>query len=140
MKRGKRLKDLPSNQGQEPDLPKPATEWSRFRCQKATVEEDGADQRRGKVVVIASDRKGCSDLYGAILRKPDLIIQTTDKTRQEFGTITRLVITAGKKPDTIHAVATIRTSPQVEDLVSRAITIESRQLDAPLEPSEEASA
>jgi len=98
---------------------------------KATVEEDAGDHAHGKIEITASDRKGCSDLYGAIIRKPDLLIETTDGTRQEFGKITRLVITAGKKPETVHGVATVRTSPKVEDLVARSVKISSRQMDLP---------
>ena len=106
---------------------------------KATVEEDAGDQAHGKIEITASDRKGCSDLYGAIIRKPDLLIETTDGTRQEFGKITRLVITAGKKPDTIHGVATVNTSPRVEDLVARAVKISARQMDLPEGETEAAS-
>jgi hypothetical protein len=35
-----------------------------------------------------------------------------------------LSVTGGKKPDTIHAVASIATVPHIEDMVSRALKID----------------
>jgi hypothetical protein len=130
----RRLKDLKSNPGEAgPDLPKPETEWSRFRCKKATVEEDGGEACRGIMTVVAGDREGVSQLFSALLKKPDLVIQTTSGDRQEYGKITRLVVTGGKKPDTIHGVASITTVQHIEDMVSRALKIDSRQMELPAE-------
>ena len=133
----RRLKDLKSNESQEPPPNlegKPETEWSRFRCKKAIIEEMAEDLCQGLLHIVADDKAGVGYLSGALISKPDLLIQTTSGDRQQFGRIKKVILTRGKKEDSVHAVAYVTTSPDVEGLTGRAVKIERRQGDLPLDP------
>jgi hypothetical protein len=136
-----RLRDLSKEPSEGPTPPdeKPATEWSRFKVGKGVIEGEAEGVTVGQLVIQANDRAGGSLLFGALIRKPDLTIKTTAGDRQIYGIIKRLVVTHGKKADTVNFVATVRTSSDIKEFIGRSVEVETRQADLPLEKETEAS-